>query len=121
MKSACMALMYHVCGYHDNCPKSTDTWCQYQKDKQDSANYYKSKSDLPIAVRRAILPFYQSLCKSEVFEKCFHRKTKNANESFKGIILNRVSKAAHVGLDVLSVGVYDATAHFNNIMVKNLL
>ena len=56
-----------------------------------------------------------------MFEKCFHRKTKNANESFKGMILTRVSKAAHVGLDVLSVGVYDAIAHFNNIMVKNLL
>ena len=55
MKSACMASMYHNCGYHDNCPKSADTWCQYQKDKQDNTNYYKSKRDLPIDVRRVIL------------------------------------------------------------------
>ena len=40
-KSACMASMYHICGYHNNCPKSSDTWCQYQKDKQDNTKYYK--------------------------------------------------------------------------------
>ena len=27
MESVCMALMYHTCGYHDNCPKSADPWC----------------------------------------------------------------------------------------------
>ena len=29
MKSVCMASMYHICGYHGNCPKSADKWCQY--------------------------------------------------------------------------------------------
>ena len=38
MKLACMTSIYHVCGYHDNCPKSVDTWCQYQKEKQDNTN-----------------------------------------------------------------------------------
>ena len=46
MKSACMASMYHICGYHDICAKSENTRCQYQKDKQDNTNYYKSKGDL---------------------------------------------------------------------------
>ena len=27
MNSACMASMYHICDYHDNCPKPADTWC----------------------------------------------------------------------------------------------
>ena len=27
MKSACMASIYHICGYHDIYPKSADTWC----------------------------------------------------------------------------------------------
>ena len=113
MNSACMASMYHICDYHDNCPKPADTWCQYQKDKQDNTNYYKSEGDLPIDVRRAILPIHQSLCKSEMLEKCLHGKTQNTNELFNGMIWNRVPKATHLGLDVLSVGVYDATAHFN--------
>ena len=69
VKSACMASVYHICGYHDNCPKSADTLYQYQKDKQENTNYYKSKVALPIDVRRAILRIYQSLCKSEMLEK----------------------------------------------------
>ena len=31
------------------------------------------------------------------------------------MIWNHVAKATHIGLDVLSVGVYDAIAHFNPI------
>ena len=108
MKSACMASMYHICGYHDNCPKSADTCCQYYKDKQDNTNYYKSKGDFPIHVRRAILLIYQSLCKSDIMEKCLHGKTQNANESFNGIIWNCVLKATHVSLDFISAGVYIA-------------
>ena len=75
IKSACMASIHHIYGYHVNCPKSADTWCQYQKDKQDSTNCYKSKDNLPIVVREAILPIYQSLCKSQILEKCLHGKT----------------------------------------------
>ena len=93
MKSASMALMYLIYGYHDNCPKSAYTWCQYQKDKSDNINYYKSKEDLPIVVRKAILPIYQSLCKCEMSEKCLHDKTKNANESFNRMTRNLVPKA----------------------------
>ena len=118
MKSACMASMYHICGYHDNCPKSADTCCQYYKDKQDNTNYYKSKGDFPIHVRRAILLIYQSLCKSDIMEKCLHGKTQNANESFNGIIWNCVLKATHVSLDFISVGVYIALLTL--ILVKKL-
>ena len=118
MKSACMASMYHICGYHDNCPKSADTCCQYYKDKQDNTNYYKSKGDFPINVRRAILLIYQSLCKSDIMEKCLHGKTQNANESFNGMIWNCVLKATHVGLDFISVGVYIALLTL--ILVKKL-
>ena len=39
MKSACMASIYHICGYHDNRPESADAWSQYQKDKQDNTHY----------------------------------------------------------------------------------
>ena len=36
-----------------------------------------------------------------------------ANESFNGMIWNRIPKANHVALNTLSLGVYDAIAHFN--------
>ena len=58
-------------------------------------------------------PIYQSLCKSEMLEKCLHGKIQNANESFNGMIWTNVPKVIHVGLDVLSVGVYDGIAHFS--------
>ena len=47
-------------------------------------------------------------------EKYLHGKTQNTNESSNVMIWNHVPKTTHVGLDVLSVGVYDAIAHFNN-------
>ena len=84
------------------------------KGKQDNTNYYKSKDDLPIDVSREILAIYQSPCKFEISDKCLHGRPQNANESFNGVIWNRVRKATHIGLDVLSVGVSDAIAHFNN-------
>ena len=49
-----------------------------------------------------------------MLEKCLQGETQNTNESFNGMIWNRVSKVTHVGFDVLSVGVYDAIFHFNN-------
>ena len=49
-----------------------------------------------------------------MLEKYIHDKIQNTNESFNEMIWNRVSKATHVGLDVLPVGVYDPITHFNN-------
>ena len=114
MKSVRMASLYHIWGYQDNCPKCEHTWCQFQKDKQDNTNYYKSRVHLPVDVGKSILPIYQSLCNSEMSEKCLHGKTQNANESFNRMIWNRVPKATHVRLDALFVSVYHAIAHINN-------
>ena len=65
-------------------------------------------------VRQAILPTYNDLCQREHLVKCVHGRTQNANESFNGMIWNRVPKANHVGLDILSLAVYDAISHFND-------
>jgi hypothetical protein len=113
MLKSCLGSMYHVSGYHNSCPKSVNTWCQFQKDKLEGTSLYKSKGELPVDVRKAILPIYTALCKPEMLEKCLHGKTQNANESFNGMIWNRVPKSTHVGLNILSVGVYDTIAHFN--------
>lgn len=54
---------------------------------------------------------YNDLCRRENLSKW---RTQNANESFNGMIWNRVPKANHVGFDILSLGVYDPIAHFND-------
>ena len=48
-----------------------------------------------------------------MLDKCLHGKAQNMNEPFNGMICNRVPRATHVGLYVLSVGVYDVIAYFN--------
>ena len=55
-----------------------------------------------------------------MLEKCLHGKTQTANELFNEMIWNYVPKATHVGLDVLSVGVYHAMPLTTLIMVKKL-
>ena len=105
--------MYHVAAYHDSCPRSKDSWCQYQVDKLNNTNLYKSNGELPIDVRKAIIPIYNVLRKDEMLKKCLHGKTQNAYESLNGTIWKRVPKATHVGLSTLCPGVYDAVSHFN--------
>ena len=111
---ACKASMYHVAGYHDNCQKNSDSWCQFQLDKLNGTSLHNEKYCLPLDVRQAILPIYIDLCKRENLAKCLHGRTQNANESFNGMIWNRIPKANHVGINTLSLGVYDAIAHFND-------
>ena len=113
MTKACKASMFHVADYHDSCPKRRDSWCQFQKDKLLNTSLYKSKGGLPVDVRTSIIHIYNDLCKSDNLEKCLHGKTQNANESFNGMIWNRIPKANHVALNMLTFGVYDAIAHFN--------
>ena len=108
MRKSSLASRYHVAGYHDSCPRSKDSWCQYQADKLNNTNLYKSKGGLPIDVRKAILSIYNNLCKEEMLNKCLHGKTQNTNEPFNGIIWNRIPKATHVSLSTLCSGVYDA-------------
>ena len=95
-----MASMYHVAEYHERCPKGNDTWCQFQKDKLEGTNAHKSKGGLPLDVRKTILPMYVALIKEEMLAKCLHGKTQNANDSFNGMIRNRIPKANHVGLNI---------------------
>ena len=56
---------------------------------------------------------YNDLCKRENLSKCPYGCTQNRNESFTGMIQNHVPKANYEGIDILNLGVYDATAHFN--------
>ena len=113
MVKSTKASMFHVAGYHENCPKQKESWCQYNLDKLNGTKFYKKKG-FPLDVRQAILPTYNDLCQRENLVKCLHGRTQNANESFNGMIWNCVPKANHVGLDILCLAVYDAISYFND-------
>ena len=68
--------MYHVAAYHDSCPRSKDSWCQYQVDKLNNTNLYKSNGELPIDVRKAIIPIYNDLRKDEMLKNVFMGRLK---------------------------------------------
>lgn len=58
-------------------------------------------------------PSLPMLSEPSLLERCLDGKTQNQNESFNGMIWARVPKEVFVGMDVFSLGVYDAPAHFN--------
>ena len=70
MTNAIIASVYHVSEYHEKCPKTNESWCQFQRDKIEGTNFYKCKDGLPVDVRKAILPIYNDLTKPELLVKC---------------------------------------------------
>ena len=114
MTSACKASMSHVAGFHGNCPKNENSWCQCQQNRLNGTNSYKDIGGLLLDVHAAILPVHNDLCKLENLSKCLHGRTQNTNENFNAMILNRVPMANHVGIDILTLAVYEAIVHLND-------
>ena len=88
------------------CPVGPDSWCRYQQGKQS----YKHGAGLPLSI---IAKVYKRLSEDELLQKCLHGKTQNQNESFNGLIWQRIPKEVFVGKDLLELGLFDAVAHFN--------
>ena len=114
MISACKASMFHVAGYHGNCPKNENSWCQCQQNRLNGNNSYKDIGGLLLDVSAAILPVRNDLCKRENLSKCLHGRTQNTIENFNAMILNRVLMANHVGIDILTLAVYETIVHLND-------
>ena len=55
-------------------------------------------------------------------KSCLHGKTQNQNESFNGMIWQRIPKDVRVNAATFEMGVYDALSHFNlgNIATVNI-
>ena len=65
MSDAIMASLYHVCGYHADCPK-----------KSDMGQMFKSKSSLALGIRTAIHPISNDLIDPEKLKNVFMGKHK---------------------------------------------
>ena len=85
----------------------------------DATNFYKDKGGLPVDVRTAIFSVFDSLWKRENLPKRLDGHSHNRNESFNGIIWNRVLKANHVDIDVFRLGVYNAIVHFSDGTIRD--
>jgi len=127
MKKAVLASLFHVSSsknhnYHfPHCPTGSDSWCKYNADKANNTSEYKPGPGLPLNIIHKIKPIYEALSKDSELEKCLHGKTQNANESFNGLIWERLPKTEYVSLNRLKLGVYDAVGHFNMGMKSSIL
>ena len=127
MKAGVLATLFHVASSKNNnwhfphCPTGSNSWCKYNRDKENDTKLYKPGPGLPLEIVHKIRPIFECLSKDSELEKCLHGKTQNANESFNGTIWDRIPKTNYVSLENLSFGVYDAVANFNIGMKSSVL
>ena len=119
MSDAILASFFHIASSKDNnfhayCEKTSNSWCQYQRDIVNGTNIYKPGPGLPKNVIYHVKPIYFDLVKPAELNKCLHGKTQNQNESFNSIIWERAPKYRYCGFDKLEFAVYDAAANFND-------
>ena len=127
MKSSLLASLFHVVSNKDNnfhfghWPTGSDSWCKFNADKGNKKNTYKPGPGLLNDVIYKIRPIYLELSKQSELVKCLHGKTQNANESFNGMIWDRIPKDMFVLLPSLQFGVYDVVSNFNIGMKASVL
>ena len=90
---------------HQFCPKTSDSWCQFQAGKCNGTSQYKEKPGLPSVIRDKIRPIFLDLSDENHLSKCLHGKTQNNNESINNVIWKRCPKDINVGRKTLEFGV----------------
>ena len=127
MKAGVLATLFHVASSKDNnwhfphCPTGSNSWCKYNLHIANGTKLYKPVPGLPLNIVYKIRPIFEELSKDSELEKCLHGKTQSSNESFNGIIWERIPKNNYVSLPTLEFGVYDAVANFNIGMKATIL
>ena len=111
---AVLTSMFHIASedsnYHIYCPKTSDSWCQYNRGLVNKTNLYKYGAGISsVQSNQSML----ALTKESDLEKCLHGLTQNSNESFNATIWECASKSIYCGREVLELAVYDAVANYN--------
>ena len=96
------------------CQRTEDSWCKYQSDKLTGKETYKSKVNLPVEIKSAILPIFQDLSKDELLSKCLHGHTQNANEALNKLIWQRCPKSTFVSKKIVDLATASAVLYFND-------
>ena len=118
MKTAIYATRCHVASsknnnFHDHCPEGPNSWCMYQVDEANGTSLYVPGKGLPNGAIRHVKAVFDDLSNDSLLMKCLHGKIQNQNESFNGMIWNRVPKSRFIKYKQFATAIFDATAHFN--------
>ena len=118
MQKAILSSLFHVASSESEgdhwryCPKSTNSWCQYQSDTINGTNLYTPGPGISSDVVNAINPVYADLTRAEILKNVFMavRKTQ-----LKALIQSygEGPKTVYCGLDTLELAMYDAVANNN--------
>lgn len=114
MKKAIHASLFHCASsesrpLHDHCPTGPESWCGFQRDK----NNYKHGPELPLPVIAKVKAVFLRLREDSLLEKCLHGKTQKQNEAVNGMVWQHIPKEKFVGQEMLVMGLYDAISHFH--------
>lgn len=131
MKKAIMATFHHMISTdenprHENCPRGSDSWCQWQQATALGNAPRPHPQPLHRDVQKELLPIYEDLSRDDLMERCLGGHTQNANESFNSTIWRLSPKHLNCGLRILEVASYIAAAVFNEgnssiLMIMNEL
>ncbi|GFX05960.1 uncharacterized protein TNCV_759961 [Trichonephila clavipes] len=74
MQTAVIAAFFHCCStdkkrMHGQCPSGSDTWCKYQKAKQEGKLYKRRTAGLPNSVLNTVKTTYMDLCDQSLLLK----------------------------------------------------
>ena len=75
MQNAILTSMFHVASsyddnYHTYCPKTSDPWCQHNRDIVNKTNLCVPVAGVSVDIIEAIKPVYRDLTKPDVLGKC---------------------------------------------------
>ncbi|XP_065680580.1 uncharacterized protein LOC136094527 [Hydra vulgaris] len=118
MRRAVGAVLYHCSDINSEsrhlfCPRTTKSWCKWQKDKLEGTNTYKAHLNLPLAIKKEIEGIFKDLGSEDLLKKCLHGFTQNPNEALNQLIWNKCPKSRFVSRTVLEIGVYSAIINYN--------
>ena len=100
---------------HENCPKSTDTWCKYWKDKHDKTNLHNENNWLPEVFMKERQPIFSRLSSDALLNRCLQGMTQNQNEAANGMLwcLKRCLKTRFCLVRRVRIAVCETVAVFN--------
>ena len=97
MKKSVLAVLWHCTDIkahnvrHQFCPRSIDSWCNYQSDIITGMSTYKATVNLPEVIKKETENIFVDLSADKLLSKCLDGTTQNPNEAFNPNHLAKVS------------------------------
>ena len=121
MKKSIKAIQHHMIKdtsntlkkQHQYCPKSSDSWCKYWKDKANGTKLYNDDKRLSDVFMTELNPIFVRLSNDALLQRCLKGLTQNQNEAANGILWSKCPKTRFCGARRVRIAVCQTVASFN--------